>query len=177
MAVPIIKFPLNQYMSSDGKGGGIIDFIGDYSGGQDAFIQPDADQRFNIMEMRFVIGCDKEFSSDGYGGQGVAALTNGIVVELQSDQRETVRLLDTVKTIFDWVVISSRVGSAEELAATREIKAILVCNWTMFPDNSIFLNGASGDRLVIRFQDDMQARNIVHQKARARGYIANYAWK
>lgn len=139
-----------------GDGSGTKECIGDYSaaglGQTDFIIKPAAGEIFNIQRMMVSYSDAGNFSASGYGAG--SALTNGIKVFVANDSGIKYWLTDEdhpIKTNAEWTVVCYdysylSFGVGDNWGGAR---------WTFAKAGKrLTLTGDSGDKLVVRLEDD-----------------------
>jgi hypothetical protein len=144
------KTIISHYLDTNGDATGTYDAVGDYSGAAEEFYYEAPAGGATIERMLVSIGDTVGMQAQEYGNLG-AALTNGIVVEIQ-DEDGVVNVVLTgqapVHTNSEWGALCYDV----DLKSWGSGNELLVVRWTFARSGeSVRLN--AGQKLVVRLND------------------------
>jgi hypothetical protein len=145
-------FPFFQALTDVGDGTGTHHFLGDYSSAaEDAFIQPAAGEVMNIHRLSWQVDVDQPVKKAEYGS--ILALTNGVSLIHECNGVETLmnpggELTKKNGDILDFMPEYKLINYS-----TGDVTLYTIVFGDSFED-SILLNGATSDKLIIRLNDD-----------------------
>lgn len=147
-----------QFLSTDPNGDQAkpnINAVGNYSpvSPGDFFISPPANELWVIERMMISIQASGLFRATGYG-DSVSELANGIQI-LRTENGDVSDFLITTKPILhnsEW----GQYSYDADVKTWGSGSTVLLCRWTFSKSGKpISLDGATGEKLVVRCRDDL----------------------
>ncbi len=159
---------LFQFLDTVGDESGTIDALGDYSSDTDIFIQPPANKVYELHRLMVFIQSTGVIASGKYGDQ---TLSVGIKAIVKYGANQTEKLLNKVLVLShdDWAGIchDSKALDYGNIAG----KSVAV-RWSFFKSgDSIWLNGNTEDKFIIRLKDDFS--DLIHHRFHMQGKVHN----
>lgn len=158
---------LYRYLDTNGDGTGTKNANGDYSSAEEIFyIQPPANQRYELHRIIITLEDTSGFSAQEYGNLG-AALTNGIEIKSRNNDVVTCDITAgiPIKTNAQWAALAFDVDLKSWGAGNELLTARLTFEKAGEP---IVICGNIGGRLEVSLNDDFSG--LITQYFMVQGY-------